>query len=119
MDKTSKDTKKEIIAGDDSVRHRFSVVQADDTTQKITVASVKVFITEEITGSTVNGRDGTTTTSGITIDETNRVTFLMGALDNVILDTVNSPRYEYHIVKYEITYGSRMHIIRRRFKIVA
>ena len=118
MAKTSIDTKQEIIVGDDSKRIRLFLVDGDDNDVKVAVASVKVFITEENTGSTINNRDGTTNTDGITIDQTNRVTFLMDALDNVIADTTNSPTYEYHWVKFEITYGSRMRAIRRRFKII-
>ena len=117
---TSKDTKIDIIVDDDSKMVRGFVVDAADSSTKLTVASVKVYITEENTGNTVNDRDGVTNTTGITIDQTNRVTFLLDALDNVIIDTVNSPTFEYHWVKLEITYDStRTLIIRRKFRIIS
>lgn len=116
IEKTSTRSKIEIIESDNSRRIRLRVVDADDNDTKITVASVKVYITEEHTGKTVNNRDGTTNTDGITIDDTNRVTFLMDGSDNTIVDS--NAKSAYHWVKFEITYGSRMHIIRFKFKII-
>ncbi|KKM78933.1 hypothetical protein LCGC14_1355020 [marine sediment metagenome] len=116
---TSKDPKIVAIVSDDSKMVRGFLVDGADETTKLTPTAVKVYITEENTGNTVNDRDGVTNTTGITIDQTNRVTFLLDALDNVIIDAVNSSGFEYHWVKLEITYGSRTLIVRRRFRIIS
>ena len=102
-----------IIVGDDSKKPTFEVFE-DDKETPINVGTVTVEITEERSGDTVNGRDGTFN-DGVVVTSPNIVSFSMDALDNAIVGTHD---YEYHWVKFNINYGSRKKIIRIRFEIL-
>lgn len=82
----------------------------------VTPDSVKVFVkTEE--GTTVNDRDGTTNTVGLSITDTNLVTFVTEAADNTIIET-SSPTLEYRYVTIEVTYNTTYkHFERFRYKL--
>ena len=112
LTEASVETGIEILTGDDSRRIQFFGWDADNITAAMPITDVNVYITDDKTGNTVNDRDGVTNTEGITIDQTNRVTFLMDALDNVI---VGMQATEDHWVRFEVFYGDRMKTFRFMF----
>lgn len=116
MANTYKDTKDTVYEGTAGYRIKFRVRDAD-TQAAIAPDSVKVHVENGSgvpNGTTINDRDGTTNTSGLTITDTNLITFITEAGDNTYVTSDRASAWR--LVTIEVNYSSNTKKHFERFK---
>ena len=94
----------------DSYLIKFRFVDAEDDSA-VAPSSQKVYITEEDSGDTVNGRDSSDAT-GLAVTDTNLVTFTASPADAAMATSQNS---EVHRIRIEVKYNGDADVDNRVF----